>query len=323
MVPLGECAILDTAWMVAHAAGEAESSTGVLAGEGMSEKTTPLEVGVKVRTLEPGDFSFCLVQSAREGWDTTVRTLATHLAHDPDGCFIAEVEGQPAGMVTTTRYQLTGWIGNLIVPPERRGLGIGTLLMQRAIAHLERRGTATIRLEADPMGINIYHKLGFVDEFESPRFRRERSASPALAAAAELAQADLSRLGAFDAPYFGDRRGRLLGLLSDGARLALRVPARGRLAGYLIAQPSACGTRLGPWVAESSHAAAELLDTAVARLDDGALIVAVPGPNDAGCEMLRSRGFFTTPSSLRMVRGPRTAGGQPECVYALATGAVG
>lgn len=185
----------------------------------MSDTKAPPEIGLEVRALAPGDFGFCLAQSEREGWDTTVATLAMHRAHDPDGCFIGEVEGQPAGMVTTTRYHLTGWIGNLLVPPKRRGLGIGTLLMKRAIAHLERDGAATIRLEADPMGINIYRRLGFVDEFESPRFRREPRFAPEPAACAEMSEAELAELEAFDArrkgAHGGPNHGRHRALLRD------------------------------------------------------------------------------------------------------------
>ena len=276
-----------------------------------------------IRFFHENDIGFALAQTNREGWDCTAATFALHLAHDGDGCFVAEVDGKQAGMVTSTRYRRTGWIGNLIVPPERRGLGIGSRLMEQAIRHLEHAGIATIRLEADPMGVNIYRRLGFRDEFESPRFRCEPRSTPGARTWPPLLEADLEAVAAFDEPRFGEDRSGLLRLLHVGALTSWRTPESGKLAGYLMAQPAAAGARLGPWVASDVGVAGELLDAALGCFGDGAVILAVPGPNVACRELLASRGFFETPSSLRMVRGPDVGRGQPENVYALATGAVG
>jgi ribosomal protein S18 acetylase RimI-like enzyme len=276
-----------------------------------------------IRLLHKGDTGFALEQTAREGWDSTAATFTVHISHDPEGCFIAEFDGERAGLVTTTRYRHTGWIGNLIVTPERRGSGIGSRLMEHAIRHLDSAGVGTIRLEADPMGVRIYRRMGFRDEFESPRFRREPAGAPRPGRCVPLREGDLRVLGSFDEPRFGDDRARLLRLLLTGAPAAFRVPGKGELAGYLIVQPSAVGVRIGPWVASSLQAAGELLETALAAFGDRPLILAAPGPNLACRDLLASRGFLETSSSLRMIRGRGVGRGQHESVYALATGAVG
>ena len=49
--------------------------------------------------------------------------------------------------------------------------GIGRALMEHAIETLKVKGGTTVRLEADPPGIPLYRKLGFVDEFESCRLK--------------------------------------------------------------------------------------------------------------------------------------------------------
>jgi hypothetical protein len=83
------------------------------------------------------------------------------------------------------------------------------------------------------------------------------------------------------------------------------------------------GARVGPWVASDIGAAGEILEAALRSLGNRTVILAAPGPNATCRALLASRGFFETPSSLRMVRGPKAGRGQPENVYALATGAVG
>jgi hypothetical protein len=246
-----------------------------------------------------------------------------HLAHDPDGCFVATVGGEPAAMVTTTAYRSTGWIGNLIVAPEHRGKGHGSVLMERAIGSLESHGLATLRLEADPLGINIYRRLGFVDEYDSPRFRRDGEPATDPAQGTPMEPADLRSTAPLDAAAFGDDRSRLLPVLLGAARAAFRVPARGAIAGYLMLLAGVHGFRIGPWVAEEPGAASDLLRAALAFAGARTVTVAVPGPNRVGQAMLREAGFRETPSSLRMARGPAAGRGYPESVYALANGAVG
>ena len=276
-----------------------------------------------IRTFGRGDIEFALAQTSREGWDTAAELFETALAHDPDGAFVIEAEGGRAGMVTTTAYRRSGWIGNLIVPPDCRRQGIGQRLMTHAMAHLSRRGLRTMRLEADPPGIGIYRRLGFVDEFESLRFRLTTRRESRPAAAERITHADLPTIAAFDARHFGAERGRLLTLLFRHAKAAYRLRGQRGVRGYAFATPSPDGVRLGPFVAEDSQAAESLLESILADSRLTTIAVGVPGANDAAIELLDGHGFQRTPSSFRMVFGERVAAGRPDNVFAIANGAMG
>jgi len=226
-------------------------------------------------------------------------------------------------MITTTRYGTSAWIGNLIVIPEERGRGLGSALMRHAVDHLHAGGAETLRLEADPLGVNIYRRHGFVGEFVSPRFRLDEPPKDSGWHCAPVTRDELDAIAAFDAAAFGEHRGRLLRLLAEVSPAVVRVPARGAVSGYLMLQPSGTRLRVGPWVATEPHAAAELLRAACGYAAGRPLVVAVPGPNRLGQDLLRSCGFAETPSSTRMVRGAGAAHGVPEMVYAMASGAVG
>lgn len=276
-----------------------------------------------IRLLQEEDIDFALSQTGRESWDTTRDVFEVHLAHDPEGCFLASVGGEAAGMATTARYRRTGWVGELIVSPEFRRRGVGTSLMKRALECLERSGIRTIRLEADPPGIPLYRRLGFVDEYESPRFRLERTPAVQPGDARRLSSSDWTEVAELDERCFGDQRKRLLPEIMVRARAVYGGPSSGRLAGYLVVQPSAVGARLGPWIAVTPQAAEELLRAALSELETETIVVALPGINASGQELLRRYGFFQTPSSFRMIRGPDCGRGSPENVYAVANGALG
>ena len=95
------------------------------------------------------------------------------------------------------------------------------------------------------------------------------------------------------------------------------------MAGFVFLQDSKEGYRLGPWIAKDAEAAQELLANAGCGLPSKPVIVALPGANVHGLEMLLANGFRRTPSSLRMLRGAALARGLRECVYGLAGGAIG
>ncbi|MFC1654924.1 GNAT family N-acetyltransferase, partial [Myxococcota bacterium] len=165
---------------------------------------------MNLRTLKPQDINFALNQIQREGWVPSRAVFASIIEHQPEGCFIAESAGQPAAMLTTANFGPTGWIGHLIVTPDQRKQGLGTRMMQHAMEYLQKQGVRTIRLEADPPGMGIYKRLGFVEEFESLRFRS--SITTALSPAAPLLEKDLADVLAFDRRITGEDRGRYLKL---------------------------------------------------------------------------------------------------------------
>ncbi len=287
-----------------------------------------------IRSFTTDDIDFALAQTARECWDNTAHTFRICLAHDPDGCFIAEVNGRRAGMITTMRYARSAWLGNLIVHPDYRRRGLGERLMVHAMTLLDGHGVRTLRLEADPMGVEVYRRLGFVDQFDSPRYRREPSHAAQRNGVAPLDETHLEAVTAFDREAldtiisfdrvcFGDDRGRLFRMLRENARGAYCVRENTRVLGFAIALPSLGGVRLGPWCAETPAVAKELLNAFLADFTNSTVVVGVPGVNPSSVSLLESHGFSRAPSSLRMIRGDNEGAGDPDRLFAIANGAMG
>ena len=226
-------------------------------------------------------------------------------------------------MVTATCYGHTGWIGNLVVSPERREQGLGRSLMDRAIAYLSGRGVQATRLEADPPGIKLYRRLGFVDESESLRFTRPPAPSEGTGEVTGITPSELSAVSDFDAEHFGEHRGRLLALLLRHSRRTYCVLDAGQVRAYAMVLPSRFGVRIGPFVAGSVDAAGHLLGAIVSDWHAVPIGVGVPAANEQAISLLRSNGFHSTPSSYRMVLGAPIGAGHPEHVYAIAGGALG
>jgi ribosomal protein S18 acetylase RimI-like enzyme len=222
--------------------------------------------------------------------------------------------------------------------------------MEHGLRHLEAAGIRTVRLDGDPPGIPLYRSLGFVDEWESLRFRRvggrlvrppqvtdlkpddlaalDRSGSDGglqrPPQVRELKPDDLGAVAALDRTAFGDDRSRMLGLLFGRAERAFVVAGSDGLAGYAMVVHTDRGLRCGPCVAADARAAEELLRAALATAAAGeGITLGVPGPNPEARSILERLGFEPTASSLRMIRGPSAAGGRLDHIFAIANGAVG
>lgn len=282
---------------------------------------------LRLRRFEPADLDFALRQTDREGWAASRERFATHLEHDPDGCLIAEVDSRRVGMVSTTGFGTSGWIGNLIVDPKYRSRGVGRALMERGLELLHRRGVQTVRLEADPPGIPLYRSLGFVDEFESRRFARRASAIPpdlARGNVEAMTVKDLPSVCTLDRAVFGADRSRILHLFHRTCESAwVRRSERDRVDGFLMTSATDRGLWIGPCVASSGDEAAALVVAALASAAGRPALIGVPSPNTGAIRTLVDLGFTPTPSSLRMRLGSNTHCGDPSRIVAIASGAVG
>ena len=81
-------------------------------------------------------------------------------------CFVAELDGQVIGYITTAVSQRTstGRIPNIGIARGYRGLGLGTRLIEYALAYFRRQGLQLARIETlvqNGVGDYLYRKLGF------------------------------------------------------------------------------------------------------------------------------------------------------------------
>jgi len=278
---------------------------------------------IEIRPFAVSDIPIALEQTIREGWATGRTMFETYLEHDPHGAFVAWHKGGRVGMVTTSRYMASAWIGNLIVPPAFRSRGIGRALMEYGLRHLRDAGARTVRLDGDPPGLALYRSLGFVDEYESLRFRRDPEHDGFIPRAEALEQGDLAEVLAFDVEHFGDDRGRLLRILFRRSRHAFVVRRDGEAVGFVLTEETNLGLRAGPCVATDTDVARQLLETVLASAGPHTITLGIPAPNQRGRQLLEALGFSPTPSSLRMVQGECQGVGILDCIFAIAGGAIG
>lgn len=115
------------------------------------------------------------------------RAMQPELQGQPEGCFVAELDGTVVGYVTTAIVQeyLVGRIPDLAVDSRARGQGVGRQLLECALAYFRSKGLRIARIETlahNEIGNHLYPQLGFVEvarqvHFAMPLEDDEKSAS--------------------------------------------------------------------------------------------------------------------------------------------------
>ena len=123
-----------------------------------------------IRPLTAADLPTAMVLKTEAGWNQLEAGWRRFLSMQPDGCFVAELDGEPVGTTVTCIFGDVAWVAMVLVARRARGRGIGTAMMRHALKFLDERGVPTVRLDATPMGQPIYERLGFVPEYTLVRF---------------------------------------------------------------------------------------------------------------------------------------------------------
>jgi GNAT superfamily N-acetyltransferase len=278
-----------------------------------------------LRYLDRSDLGFAHALSRGAGWNQTRRDWERFLALAPEGCFLAEAGGQPAGTATTTAYgKRLAWIGMVLVEPSFRRRGIGTALLGAAIHQLrDQTGVACIRLDATPEGRPLYEGLGFVAEWDLRRWVRGESLAqevavpgPAEPSGTPLPASSL----ALDLAVFGADRSLLLESLRTGSDDAIVLPD----GSFGFRRVGERAHYLGPVTAATSASGLDLAERLVSRCPrDRPLFWDLPESNEAATALAVRLGFTPVRLLTRMRLGENSALQDPSRIFGLAEPGLG
>jgi GNAT superfamily N-acetyltransferase len=278
---------------------------------------------MNLRTMTKQDIPAGLRLKDLAGWNQTAADWNRFLEASPSGCFVAEVDEHVCGTVTTISFEERfAWVGMVLVDREYRNRGIGTQLLERAIAYLDQQGIPTIKLDATPQGKPLYEKLRFVTEYQIQRWILKRTLGKDVgtfgSTPASLSAAQLESIFRMDQKVFGaDRISLLRSLQEEIPHFALGVWNDDRVRGYLLGRRGSFADHLGPWMASDEDSARLLLDKFLARSERETIVVDCLPANRAIIDLLRGCGFSYSRTLTRMHRGPNTHPGDCNNLCAI------
>jgi ribosomal protein S18 acetylase RimI-like enzyme len=221
------------------------------------------------------------------------------------------------------------WIALVLVDLAARRRGVGTALMQHALAYLERQGVRSVRLDATPLGQPVYEKLGFLPQFALARYEGimpggtttpirfpegDKSHSPGfftLGGERTLGGGGERTLGGdwedvlrLDRAVTATDRRKLLTRLFTDTPDALAVYRHGdTVCGFVTSRPGANAIQVGPCLATAREAGEALLAHARWRYASQRVYIDVPAENRPAVRAVADLGLTVQRPLLRMCRG--------------------
>jgi GNAT superfamily N-acetyltransferase len=266
---------------------------------------------LRLRRLERSDLPFADSLRALAGWNQTMADWERFLEFDARGCFLAEWEDQPAGVVTTLTYGVElAWIGMALVHPDYRRRGIGHKLLERAVEYLRDRGIQTIKLDATPAGRPTYLKLGFKDESTFTRWEGSSLCPPGR----DFHAWELAPIYELDIAAFGVCRARLLTSLARQSQFSLTDGNQG----HGMLRRGSRAYYLGPVTAQSDAHGLEIVEALLGRIHGDAVFWDIFDQNATVARWAQDHGFKPQRRLTRMSLGAGSVAVQTQMQIAIA-----
>ncbi len=95
-------------------------------------------------------------------WSSLWTRRAKHfLRHDPDGCWVADLDGEVAAVAMSLRREKLWGLSAYFVHPDRQGVGIGAALLDAVLGYSQGCLRGIIISTADPRAARRYRLAGF------------------------------------------------------------------------------------------------------------------------------------------------------------------
>ena len=258
---------------------------------------------IHIRRMTAADIPLGMRLKEQAGWNQTEADWLRFLDLEPDGCFVAEWNGEPVATTTTCILGDVAWVAMVLVDARLRRHGIGTALMQQALRFLDERNVRSIRLDATPAGRPVYEKLGFVPDYQLARFDGILPERGLSVEAKPLEAQALEAMIALDGEVTGANRHKLLNFLFKATpELFLAVGGGNEFLGYVAMRAGSRAWQIGPCIAKPV-AAAKLLTAACRRCCGQPGFIDIPMANQAATSLAESLGLTVQRQLLRMHRG--------------------
>lgn len=268
---------------------------------------------MSTRPMSVADLEMVLGWARDEGWNPGLEDAAAFHAADPEGFFVAEVDGTPVAAISVVNHDAAhAFLGLYLCRPDFRGQGHAFALWNHALEHA---GGRSVGLDGVPDQQANYARSGFVATGKTIRYEGQvpRQTQPQIT----LAQ-DLEALMAADQVATGHGRPSYARAWFQQTETRQTLWRAGDRPTFATFRRCYLGCKVGPFQASTGEDALALLQARPANMGDGPIIVDVPETSTALRDLLMDLGFAPSFETARMVKGP-VAPARPPAFFGVMT----
>lgn len=254
-----------------------------------------------VRAMTRKEVDIAVDWAREEGWNPGLHDAECFYATDPNGFFIATLDGEIVGTVSAVAYGATyGFLGFYIVKPEHRGAGAGALLAMKGMERLKGR---IMGLDGVLEQQENYKKARFELAYSNIRYAGRATGDGTRAKGiVDAADVPFEELAAYDDALFGVSRRVFLRLWISRPLTRALVKMQGdRIAGYGVIRKCHVGYKIGPLFAENRSVAEDLYQAlSAAASENSPVFLDTPEVNAAAVALAEKRGMAKVFETARM-----------------------
>lgn len=255
--------------------------------------------GLKIRKMRRDEAEFAIQMAAGEGWNPGIHDGEIFYETDPDGFFIAEIEGDPIGCASAVAYDdFFSFFGFYVVKPEFRKKGIGTKLTEKSLEHL---GNRNIGLDGVVENEKKYQKLMKFKSFYSNLRFEGRGGGKVPDGLVKISDIPFESLLEYDREMFPAPRPTFLEKwIKQPDSCAFAAVESGKLKGYGVIRKCQNGYKIGPLFADDPITAEEIFLALKASVPEEVIYLDVPEPNKKAMEIADKYGMTIMFKTIRM-----------------------
>ena len=253
-----------------------------------------------IRRMKSDDLATAIEWAAGEGWNPGVNDAACFYRADPDGFFVAELDGEPIGAISAVGYgENFGFVGLYIVRPDQRGHAYGAALACAARRHL--RG-CNIGVDGVLERVASYEGVGFKRAYSNARFVGQGSEGGSGSGIVDMSSLDWGEILSYDRLCFPAPREEFLwAWIDQPGAAALGACGRGGLQGYGVLRPCRSGFKIGPLFADDAEIAERLFQALCGRAGAGSQVyLDIPEVNPEALKLAERHGMKKVFATARM-----------------------
>jgi GNAT superfamily N-acetyltransferase len=238
--------------------------------------------------------------AAGEGWNPGLHDADAFFAADPNGFFIAELNGEPVGCISAVAYDDTfGFMGFYIVKKELRHLGIGMKLWE---ASLDYMGGRTIGGDGVVEMLEKYARFDFRIAYHNARY--EGTGKEMHSDLTDISLVPFTELEQYDRRFFpAPRTAFLKSWISRPGSCGRVTFDSHRITGYGVIRPCYRGFKIAPLFADTPEIAEELFRSLSALAAGQPVFLDIPVCNLAAVQLVERYGMNKVFETARIYRG--------------------
>lgn len=263
------------------------------------DKDSEIIKGLKIRKMSREEAEFAIEMAAAEGWNPGIHDGELFYEADPEGFFIAELEGEPAGCASAVAYDNDfGFLGLYVVKPEFRRKDIGMRLTEKCLEYL---GDRNIGLDGVVENEKKYQKvMKFKSSYSNLRYEG-RGGGEIPDGLVKISKVPFEKLFEYDRRMFpAPRPGFLKKWINQPDSYAFAALEAGVLKGYGVIRKCRVGYKIGPLFAEDQDTAEKIFRALRASVSEETIYFDVPEPNEKAMEIAKKYHMNVMFRTIRM-----------------------